>query len=104
MSAPTSLSSSRYDSRAVIESAESKLRVGGGGIGEAQTVYQSALLDWVDDVTMGDVADYDGDARANIRNEISELWLGYANLNRRSNLVSGRNVYVFMPHDMNIVV
>ena len=82
--------SSRYDSRAVIEAAESKLRDGGGGISEAQTAYQSALLDWVDDVTMGDVvADGDDAARAAIANEIAELWLGYAGLNRRSNLVSG---------------
>ena len=87
MSVPSS-SSSRYDSRAVIALAESKLRGGGGGISEAQTVYQSALLDWVDDVTMGDVSEYDESSRANIVDEIVELWLGYANLNRRSNLVS----------------
>ena len=82
--------SSRYDSRAVIEAAESKLRDGGGGsVSEAQTAYQSALLDWVDDVTMGDVvADGDDVARVAIANEIAELWLGYAGLNRRSNLVS----------------
>ena len=83
--------SSRYDSRAVIEAAESKLRDGGGGVSEAQTEYQSALLDWVDDVTMGDVvADGDDAARVEIANEIAELWLGYAGLNRRLNLVSGR--------------
>ena len=83
--------SSRYDSRAAIEAAESKLRDGGGGVSEAQTAYQSALLDWVDDVTMGDVvADGDDAARAAIANEIAELWLGYAGLNRRLNLVSGR--------------
>ena len=85
--------SSRYDSRAAIEAAESKLRDGGGGVSEAQTAYQSALLDWVDDVTMGDVvADGDDAARAAIANEIAELWLGYAGLNRRSNLVSDDDV------------
>lgn len=72
----------QYNSQTVIESAEAKLQE--EGINAAQTVFQSALLDWVDDVTMGDM----GENMDAIRGEIVNLWLAYANLNRKSNLVS----------------
>ena len=77
---------SQYDSRTVIEAAESKLREGpNNNVSAAQAIYQNALLEWVDDVTMGNM---DNDTADVAREEIVKLWLGYANLNRRSNLVS----------------
>mmetsp|Transcript_31572 Transcript_31572/g.57788 ORF Transcript_31572/g.57788 Transcript_31572/m.57788 type:complete len:86 (-) Transcript_31572:222-479(-) len=75
----------QYKSQAVIDEAETKLK--GEGINVAQTVFQSALLDWVDDVTMGDL----GSNMDSVRGEIANLWLAYAKLNRSLNLVS--------PHD-----
>ena len=47
-------------------------------------VYQNALLEWVDDVTMGDM----GENVEAVKGEVAKLWLAYANLNRKSNLVS----------------
>ena len=76
----------QYDSRSVIEAAESKLREGPNNISAAQAIYQNALLDWVDDVIMGNM---ESDTANAAREEIVKLWLGYANLNRRSSLVSG---------------
>ena len=73
----------QYNSQAIIQTAEQKFHE--YGISAAQNVYQSALLDWVDDVTMGDSALVDMET---VRGEIANLWLAYANLNRRSNLVS----------------
>ncbi|KAL7542774.1 hypothetical protein ACHAXR_012386 [Thalassiosira sp. AJA248-18] len=70
----------QYNSQTVIDAAEAKLQ--GEGVNAAQTVFQSALLDWVDDVTMGDM----GHGMEGVRGEIANLWLAYANLNRRSNL------------------
>lgn len=56
------------------------------GLAAAQNIYQSAILDWVDDVTMGDAMDTttDGD----VGGEVAKLWLGYAMLNRGASLVS----------------
>ena len=73
------------NSQTVIDEAEAKLK--GEGINVAQTLFQSALLDWVDDVTMGDL----GSNMDSVRGEIANLWLAYANLNRSSNLVSPHN-------------
>ena len=67
---------SQYDSRSVIEAAESKLREGPNNISAAQAIYQNALL-------------VESDTANAAREEIVKLWLGYANLNRRSSLVSG---------------
>lgn len=77
----------QYNSQTVIDAAEAKLR--DEGINSAQTVFQSALLDWVDDVTMGDM----GDNMDAVRGEIAKLWLAYADLNRRSNMVSQPYIY-----------
>ncbi|KAL7449960.1 hypothetical protein ACHAXS_000219, partial [Conticribra weissflogii] len=101
----------QYSSQKVISDAEAKLAE--AGINAAQNVYQSAILDWVDDVTMGmDPEEEEEGGKAShgsgnavlgpeavtssgarvvtkrdiIRGEIVELWLGYANLNRRANL------------------
>mmetsp|Transcript_6641 Transcript_6641/g.13305 ORF Transcript_6641/g.13305 Transcript_6641/m.13305 type:complete len:617 (-) Transcript_6641:44-1894(-) len=113
----------QYNSQAVISDAEAKLAE--SGINAAQNVYQSAILDWVDDVTMGmdteeqeegggngsgnsghaelapEAVTSSGDnngrvvtKRDIIRGEIVELWLAYANLNRRANLFkSATEVY-----------
>lgn len=71
----------QYNSQTIIDAANSKLQ--SDGINSAQTVFQSALLDWVDDVTMGDMGD-----NVAVKGEIVKLWLAYANLNRSANLVS----------------
>eukprot|EP01082_Thalassiosira_pseudonana_P004309 g4295.t1 g4295 contig15:735478-737560(-) len=77
----------QYNSRSIIAAAEAKLA--SSGIGAAQNVYQSALLDWVDDATMGDTVDLES-----VRGEVANLWLAYAGLNRRSNLFkSATEVY-----------
>ena len=58
------------------------------GLAAAQNVYQSAILDWVDDVTMGDAMDTTTDDGNDVGGEVAKLWLGYAMLNRGASLVS----------------
>mmetsp|Transcript_38888 Transcript_38888/g.93539 ORF Transcript_38888/g.93539 Transcript_38888/m.93539 type:complete len:567 (-) Transcript_38888:354-2054(-) len=70
----------QYNSQTIIDAAEAKLQ--DDGVNAAQIVFQSALLDWVDDVTMGDM----GSNIDAIREEIANLWMAYAKLNRKSNL------------------
>ena len=72
----------QYNSQHVVDAANVKLQE--EGVNAAQTVFQSALLDWVDDVTMGD----EGNNTDHVKEEISNLWLAYASFNRTSNLVS----------------
>ena len=72
----------QYNSQTIINDAESKLQK--EGVNAAQMVYQNALLEWVDDVTMGDM----GENLEVVKGEVAKLWLAYANLNRRSSLVS----------------
>ena len=71
----------QYNSQSIIHTAEETLQT--SGVNAAQTVYKSALLDWVDDVTMGDTIE-----KETVKGEIANLWLAYADLNRRTNLVS----------------
>lgn len=73
----------QYNSQTIIQNAETKLN--DEGVSAAQMVYQSALLDWVDDVTMGEMED---GVLEGVRGEIANLWLAYAMLNRKNNLVS----------------
>ncbi len=82
----SSLAPPQYNSQSIINTAEETLQK--SGVNAAQTVYKSALLDWVDDVTMGDTIDKEA-----VRGEIANLWLAYADLNRRSNLVSDLWIY-----------
>ncbi|KAK1741694.1 hypothetical protein QTG54_007267 [Skeletonema marinoi] len=77
----------QYNSQSIINTAEETLQT--SGVSAAQTVYKSALLEWVDDVTMGDTID-----KESVKGEIANLWLAYADLNRRSNLFkSATEVY-----------
>ena len=76
----------QYNSQSIIHTAEETLQT--SGVNAAQTVYKSALLDWVDDVTMGDTIE-----KETVKGEIANLWLAYADLNRRSNLVSRQFLY-----------
>ena len=64
---------------------EANATVASSGMAAAQNIYKSTLLDWVDDVTMGDTMEIDG---GGIKAEVAELWLAYAKLNRGGNLVS----------------
>lgn len=77
---------SQYNAQTIIDAAELKLQ--SEGINTAQTIYQQALFDWVDDVTMGDMDMSGENGTAVIKEEIAKLWLAYANLNRKANLVS----------------
>lgn len=75
-----------HDAQSIITEAETTLST--TGLSAAQNVFKSAILDWVDDVTMGDV-DMEGEASdTGVKEEVAKLWLGYAMLNRRANLVS----------------
>ncbi len=68
--------------------AEAQTTLSTSGLSAAQNVFKSAILDWVDDVTMGD-ADMEGGASiGGVKEEVAELWLGYASLNKGANLVS----------------
>lgn len=72
-----------HNAQSIIQHAASALST--SGVAAAQNIYKSALLDWVDDVTMGDGMDTDG---GDVKGEVAELWLGYALLNKGANLVS----------------
>lgn len=78
-------SSSHYNAQTIIDTATTQLN-NGESIQSAQTTFQSALLDWVDDITMGDAMELDEAQR--VKMEIVKLWLAYADLNKRSKLVS----------------
>lgn len=82
--------SSQYNAESIIQNAATKLE-NGEGVQSAQTTFQSALLDWVDDVTMGDCMETV--EAQQLRMEIVKLWLAYADLNKRSNLVSATPLF-----------
>ena len=66
---------------------EANATLASSGMTAAQNIYKSAILDWVDDITMGDAMEVD-DGKDGVKGEVAELWLGYALLNRGGNLVS----------------
>lgn len=70
-----------HSAQQIINQASSTLS--SSGIAAAQNIFKSAILDWVDDVTMGDTMEVEG-----ANEEVAELWLGYALLNREAKLVS----------------
>lgn len=74
-----------HNAQSIIQNANSTLS--SSGVEAAQNVYKTAILDWVDDVTMGDAMDTD-EGGEGVKGELAELWLGYALLNRGANLVS----------------
>jgi hypothetical protein len=70
----------KYDPIAVGKQAEAKYS--SGELEEAQMIYQSALLEWQDDVReMGD--NCDTMQLEQLRHAIASLWLSYANFNRQ---------------------
>ncbi len=70
----------KYDPIAVGKQAEAKYS--SGELEEAQMIYQSALLEWQDDVReMGD--NCDAMQLEQLRHAIASLWLSYANFNRQ---------------------
>jgi hypothetical protein len=84
-----------HNAQSIIHEASSTLL--SSGIAAAQNIYKSAILDWVDDVTMGDdVMDTEEGGRPDavmsdgggVKEQLAELWCGYALLNRGANLVS----------------
>lgn len=70
---------STYDPNEIISNAESKFAM--NDLSGAQMVYQTALLDWVDDATFGSP-----DKKQELSKAIATLWVEYANLNRKANL------------------
>ena len=86
--------SSQYNAQVIIDNATTQLNNSStGGVQSAQTTFQSALLDWVDDVTMGDTMETEEAQR--VRGEIVKLWLAYADLNKNVKLVSTRLVRAY---------
>lgn len=84
-------SASHYNAQSIIDNATTQLE-NGEGVQSAQTTFQSALLDWVDDITMGD--SMETVEAQSVRMEIVKLWLAYADLNKKSNLYkSATEVY-----------
>lgn len=81
----------QYNAQTIIDAATTQLN-NGESIQSAQTTFQSALLDWVDDITMGDAMDMVEAQR--VKMEIVKLWLAYADMNKRSKLVSVLNCIV----------
>ncbi|KAL3768270.1 hypothetical protein ACHAWO_012380 [Cyclotella atomus] len=76
-----------HNAQAIIAQATSTLS--SSGIDAAQNIYKSAILDWVDDITMGDAMEVEG-----MKEQVADLWLGYALLNRGANLFkSATEVY-----------
>jgi hypothetical protein len=70
----------KYDPITVGKQAEAKYS--NGELEEAQVIYQSALLEWQDDVReMGD--NCDAMQLEQLRHAIASLWLSYANFNRQ---------------------
>jgi hypothetical protein len=76
-----------HNAQAIIAQATSTLS--SSGIDAAQNIYKSAILDWVDDITMGDAMEVEG-----MKEQVADLWLGYALLNRGANLVSYGMLFV----------
>ena len=66
-----------FDANAIIRDADAK--AASGDLASAQTAYQAALLDWVDDAQFGDAGATDTDIT---REKIASLWIAYANLNK----------------------
>ena len=91
---PPPHTSSQYNAQVIIDNATTQLNNSStGGVQSAQTTFQSALLDWVDDVTMGDTMETEEAQR--VRSEIVKLWLAYAHFNKNSKLVSIRLVHAY---------
>jgi hypothetical protein len=91
---PPPHTSSQYNAQVIIDNATTQLNNSStGGVQSAQTTFQSALLDWVDDVTMGDTMETEEAQR--VRGEIVKLWLAYAHFNKNSKLVSIRLVHAY---------
>jgi len=69
-----------HDTDTVIREADAKFAA--KDLEGARMVYQSALLDWVDDAREGS----GGDAPDLLRDKITTLWIAYANLNKRAKM------------------
>jgi hypothetical protein len=78
----------QYDTNAIIQQANEKFAQ--NELEAAQMIYQSALLDWVDDAREMENNDAGGDNSKEIsvlKDSIALLWIEYANLNRKANMV-----------------
>jgi hypothetical protein len=84
---------SRYDHTVVMKAAEAKQQA--GDVPGAQMMYRSALLDWIDDAREGTDLGIHPD---HIRQAIAALWIGYARLNRDSNMVRSHCTCFFLFH------
>ena len=78
--APVSQYPPGYDPRTVESTANIKYNL--GDIEGAQMAYQQALLDWVDHAREATDAD-----AADMAQAVADLWIGFANLNRKANKV-----------------
>ncbi len=73
----------QHNPQVVIQEANEKFE--NNDIQGAQMVYQTALLTWPDDASFGD----DPVIVKHISEGVATLWIEYASLNARANLVSG---------------
>eukprot|EP00566_Odontella_aurita_P025568 CAMPEP_0113552420 /NCGR_PEP_ID=MMETSP0015_2-20120614/15057_1 /TAXON_ID=2838 /ORGANISM="Odontella" /LENGTH=112 /DNA_ID=CAMNT_0000453395 /DNA_START=277 /DNA_END=613 /DNA_ORIENTATION=+ /assembly_acc=CAM_ASM_000160 len=71
-----------HDTDSVIKEADAKFAA--KNLDGARIIYQSALLDWVDDAREGS----GGEAPDLLKDKITTLWIAYANLNKRAKMVS----------------
>jgi len=72
-----------YDPRTVETKANIKFNL--GDVEGAQMAYQQALLDWVDDAR--EASSGDADPATPMGQAIADLWISFANLNRKANKV-----------------
>mmetsp|Transcript_38820 Transcript_38820/g.116721 ORF Transcript_38820/g.116721 Transcript_38820/m.116721 type:complete len:598 (-) Transcript_38820:64-1857(-) len=69
-----------HDTDSVIKEADAKFAA--KNLDGARIIYQSALLDWVDDAREGS----GGEAPDLLKDKITTLWIAYANLNKRAKM------------------
>lgn len=83
----------QYDPNVIIQEANEKFAQ--SELENAQMAYQSALLDWVDDAREMENSGKDITA---LRDSIATLWIEYAKLNRKANMVRLRSEYNASTH------
>lgn len=85
----------QYNADAVIQEANGKFAL--GELENAQMAYQTALLDWVDDARE---MENSGKDITLLRDSIATVWIEYAKLNRKANMVR-LNVQVQMKRQIH---
>lgn len=74
----------QYDPNTIINEANTSYNDNPNGLESAQMIYQSALLDWVDDAR--EMQNNNQDV-SSLKDAIALLWVEYAKLNKKANMV-----------------